>query len=184
MKSKQKRVFIGCSSKENIDIEYFDLAEKISNLLIENGYDLSFGSSSSGMMGRCYQQFNNHNKKVFSHTVSKYIDDLKNINSEKEYIHNNTFIRTENLYKDADIIVFLPGGTGTISEIFSVLEENRTAFSPKKVILFNYDHFYDELLSLIKHCIINGFNDENILNYINVVNNYEEFLKELNNTNI
>lgn len=183
MKSGNNRVFVGCSSRDTIDIKYLDLIESVSKLLISKDYDLVFGASSSGMMGRCYKSFLNGNKKIYSYTVSKYIDDLKNIESSEEYILKTTFLRTENMYRDANILVFLPGGTGTISEIFSVLEENRSIDIPKKVILYNYDGFFDKLLDLIYYCVINNFNDETIFDYFIVVDNNEELLKELESIN-
>lgn len=183
MKSGNKRVFIGCSSRDSIDIKYLDLTDAVSKLLISKDYDLVFGASSSGMMGRCYKSFLNGNKKIYSYTVTKYIDDLKNIESSEEYLLKTTFMRTENMYEEASILVFLPGGTGTISEIFSVLEENRSIDKPKKVILYNYDGFYDKVLDLINYCVINNFNDKTIFDYFMVVNNNDELLKELESIN-
>lgn len=179
MIKENKKVFIGCSSKDTVNQKYFLLAKEVADIFSKNGYDLVFGASSVGMMGKCYQSFIEGKNDVYSHTVSKYIIDLENIMSKKTYVHDTTFERTKGLYEQADFILFLPGGTGTIAEIFSILEENRTSSSPKLVILYNYDGYYQKLIDLIDSCVEKGFNDRVIFSYFKIVNNIDELLNEV-----
>lgn len=184
MKFNDKKIFIGCSSRNFINDKYLLLAKEVANICILRGYDLVFGASTNGMMGKCYNLFLENNQRIYSHTVSKYLDDLKNINSNSEYIHETTFDRTKGLYQDANLILFLPGGTGTIAEIFSILEENRSIDLPKKVILYNYEGYYNKLLDLIKYCVENRFNEEIIFDNFKIVNDIDELISELENKNI
>ena len=68
-------------------------------------------------------------------------------------------------------------GTGSLSEIFACLEEYRTLDSNKRLILYNDDGFYDDLISSIGKLIELGFNDKSILEKIEIVNTIDE-LKE------
>ena len=171
------KIFIGSSSRNEINKEYLDLAEKVGKELKKYNYDLVFGAASTGMMGKITKYFNN----IYSYTVEKYAEDLKNINSKKEYILKTTFDRTKKMYKDANLLLLLPGGTGTLSELFGILEENRSVTNPKKYIIFNYNHYYDKALELIDNCIKNNFNSKDIKDYYEVVNNIEELIKLIEN---
>lgn len=164
---------IGCSSRDGVDEKYLSLAESIAKQCNEMGYDLVFGAASTGMMGRCYRNFDT----VSSYTVEKYVEDLANIPSKEQYVLETTFDRTKQMFCDADIIVILPGGTGTLAEIFSILEENRSISNPKNYILFNYDHYYDSVLQMINTCVQNHFNDESIYDYFQVVSCEEELFQ-------
>ena len=175
---KIKNVFIACSSRDAINEEYKELATKISEIFVSLDYNLASGGASSGMMGKSYQAFHNSENDVFSYTVKKYEKDLENLKGSFNYICESTFDRTKCLYQKGDIIIFLPGGTGTLGELFACLEENRTTESPKQIILYNYNGYFDKVLDLIYYCVTNKFNDESIYTYFKIVSNDEE-LKEL-----
>lgn len=168
-------ILICASSSNNIDKKYLTLAEQVSKEINNLNYNLIFGAASTGMMGIMQKNFN----KVYSYTVEKYLDDLKNINSEESYILETTMDRTKEMYRKADVILVLPGGSGTFSEIFSILEENRSVKEAKPFLIFNYDNYYDNLIKLIKTSIEENFNSENIKNYFEVYNNLEDIITKI-----
>lgn len=174
-----KTIFIGCSSSNEIADEYLELAKRVSLELANEGYQLTFGIASSGMMGNCYSTFKNNGRDVYSHTVEIYKDDLKNIDSKETKIHDTTFERTKGLYQDADVILFLPGGTGTMAEFFSILEENRSIETAKQVILFNYNGYYDGMLDVINYSINTKFNRPDIEQNFEVANDLDEVILKL-----
>ena len=133
------------------------------------------------MMGICYDIFKENKRNISAHTVSKYYNDLKLLKKAKKHIHNDSFTRTKSIYDTADIILFLPGGTGTISEFFSMLEENRTTKNPKKIILFNYENYFDKLIRLVEFSFKENFNTKEIYKYFKIVNKIEELHKEMVN---
>ncbi len=173
-----KNILICCSSREEVNKDFLFLADTVSKEISSLGYRLIFGASSSGMMGRCMNNFD----EVYSYTVEKYREDLENIPSTKEYIVETTFDRTKEMYKDSDIILVLPGGTGTIAEVFSILEENRSISTPKPMIIYNYNGYYDNVLNIINIAIDNNFNNSSIKNYYQVCDNLEDLIKNIKNT--
>jgi uncharacterized protein (TIGR00730 family) len=175
-------VFMGCSSRDAINDEYKELTTNISNIFIDFDYSLATGGASSGMMGKSFLEFHKSKKDVFAYTVEKYEEDLENLPGSFKYIYDNTFDRTKSLYQKASMIIFLPGGTGTLAELFASIEENRTINNPKQIILYNYNGFFDKVLNLIYYCVTNKFNDESIYSFFTVISSEEE-LKQLLNIN-
>ena len=169
------RILIISSSRDEVNEKYLELGNIVGNKLRDLNLELNFGAASTGIMGR----YKNYFRTVNSYTVKKYVDDLRNINSTKEYILDTTFDRTKNLYTDSDLILVLPGGTGTLAEIFSILEENRSIDNPKPMYIYNYDHYYDNVINIIETCINKKFNDKSIYNYFYVSDNLDELIDKI-----
>lgn len=147
-----KTVFISSSSKNHN--EYQKTAREIVNWLQSQNYTLSSSACNSELMSGIYNIFSTNEKNI-----------------------DTTFDRTKSLYNNSDIIIFLPGGTETLSEIFSCLEENRTTDTPKSMILFNQNHYYDTIIEIINNSITEGLNDSSIYDYIKIANSKEELQK-------
>ena len=120
------RVTISSSSNDLINEEYKESARKVCDFLASSGCDLNWGSGSSSIMGICYDEFSKFNRGIYGYTSPKYADDIENLPNASHRIFDTTFDLKKNIFGDADIVVLLPGGTGTISEFFAYLEEVRS----------------------------------------------------------
>lgn len=171
------RVTISSSSSEIIDDKYKESAIKVCDYLAENGWDLNWGSGSISIMGICYDEFNKYNRKIYGYTSSKYADDIENLPNATHKIFDTTFDLKKNIFTDADLVLLLPGGTGTISEFFAYLEEVRSNDVNKSLVLYNEDHHFDSTIALIDDLVKRDFNRNNIYDYFKVVNSFDEFKK-------
>ena len=171
------RVTISSSSSEIIDDKYKESAIKVCDYLAENGWDLNWGSGSISIMGICYDEFNKYNRKMYGYTSSKYADDIDNLPNATHKIFDTTFDLKKNIFTDADLILLLPGGTGTISEFFAYLEEVRSNDVNKDLVIYNEDHHFDSTIALIDDLVKRDFNRNNIYDYFKVVNSFDEFKK-------
>jgi len=77
----------------------------------------------------------------------------------------------------SDILVALPGGVGTLDEIFHVIAAASIGYHQKKVIFYNEYGFYDELLKALGTLESKGFARKPFSTYYEVANTLEE-LKE------
>ena len=169
------KVFIASSASENIKEKYLELACLISKFLAENNFDLLFGAANYSMMGSCYKEFSKRKRKVYAYTVPIYKKDFKKLPKAKCVLVPDTLLRFRKLYFRSDLIVILPGGIGTLAELMSSIEEYRSSFGNKKIILVNYNNYYDFILDWISAGIKKGFISSNIKEYFSIVTNLEEF---------
>ena len=169
------KITIGSSSNDNIDDQYKEGSKKVIEYLASKGFELIWGCASSSIMGISYKEFLKHNRKMYGFTTSKYISDLDNLKVAENTICDNTFDLKKNFFYDADIILMLPGGTGTISELFAFLEELRSSDINKPFIIYNESGHFDSTLALIDDLVKRNFNSINIFNYFKVVNSFDEF---------
>ncbi len=83
------------------------------------------------------------------------------------------------MIKKADIFLILPGGFGTLDELFEVLTLNQLNIYNKPVLIFNISNYWKNLKLLLKDMNKEGFLYKNDLKKIIWVNNSEELLRTL-----
>jgi len=120
------RVTISSSSRDNIDDIFKDESRKTIAYLAEDGCELNWGSGKFGIMGICYKEFEKEKRNIFGYTTQKYAFELDELPNAKHEIYEDTFDLKKHIFDDGDIILCLPGGTGTVSEFFAYLEEIRS----------------------------------------------------------
>ena len=169
------RVTISSSSNDLIDDKYKKSSIELTDFLASSGCDLNWGSGSISIMGICYDEFVKYDRNIYGYTSSKYVDDIENLPKATHKVFDTTFDLKKNIFTDADIIVMLPGGTGTISEFFAYLEEIRSNDIDKVLILYNSDHHFDKTIELIDDLVKRSFNGTNIYDYFKVANSLDEF---------
>lgn len=167
---------ISSSSNNIIDEKYKKAAENLLNYLVSlDNAELNWGSCSTSIMGLCYDSFKKANKPMHGYTSSKYADDINNLPEADHKIFDTTYDLKKNIFYDADVIICLAGGTGTISEFFGHLEEIRSNDADKLLIIYDENHHFDSTLVLINDLINRNFNNKTIYNYFSVAHNVEEF---------
>ena len=101
--------------------------------------------------------------------VSKYLDQI---------IHTqNLSDRKDIITEKSDILVALPGGVGTLDEVFHVIAAASIGYHQKKVIFYNEYGFYNELLKTLSTLEEKGFARQPFSSYYEVAETLDE-LKE------
>lgn len=172
------KLFIGLSASNNIKEEYFIKCQEFLNILMKDN-DLIFGACNSGLMSLVYNITKNNKNKVIGICPERYKDDFNNLECDIEIITNNISERVFKLIEVSDAIIFLPGGIGTINELFTAIECKRCHEFDKPIIIYNLNGFYDQLFLFLEQIYSEKFarvidkelyfvstNLDEILNYI------------------
>jgi len=182
------KVFIASAANLNIDDKYLQVASDVSEVFAKNNFDLLFGAGHYSMMGKCYDMFKKYKRKIYAYTVAKWEKDFKKIPKAKCVKTSDTLLRFRKLYFRADIIVVLPGGIGTLAEFCSAVEEYRASGGNKRIILFNFEGYYDIFVKWMKDNIDTGFFIDDLSDCYDIVSSVdelEEIVKKYKmNTNI
>ncbi len=90
------------------------------------------------------------------------------------YVVESMVERKEMMIDLSDVFVVMPGGIGTIEELFEVWTGNHVKAYSKPILIVNLDGFFDELLTFAKKQYENGFLIERHFSYITVVTTIAE----------
>ena len=84
--------------------------------------------------------------------------------------------------QEVDATVTLPGGAGSLDELFEVLTWRQLGLHDKPVYILNTEGYWDPLMDLLNHVIARGFADESLLGYLAVQASAAETLSAIART--
>lgn len=161
------KIFIGCSANNEIPSIYKkECEEYLTYLLKEN--DLLFGACNDGIMGIAYNIALSNKRKITGISPDFYKDNLQRIQCDKVIITKTVAERTDALIKESDILIFLPGGIGTLYELLTCIESKRGSEFDKPIIIYNCNNYYDKFFEFIDIMQKEGFATKEVLSNFHV----------------
>lgn len=178
------KIFVGCSSSNDISNKYRDACNELLNILFERENDLVFGASDTGIMGDAYSIALRKKRNIIGICPELYKDDFKKLRCSKEIITNIVSERTDSLINESDVLLFLPGGFGTIYEFFSALESKRSHEHNKEIIIYNCDNYFDKLILLLDKMYSEKFAKNYLKELYFISDDMDEIVKYINDIDI
>ena len=142
------KIFIGCSASNNISDKYFISCKKLLDQLLSSN-DLVFGACNSGIMALAHEVALENNRKIIGVCPEVYKHDFSDLKCDNEIITTDIISRTSELISNSDALVFLPGGIGSIYELFTAIESKRCHEFDKPIVIYNYDGYYNKLFEFL-----------------------------------
>lgn len=145
-----KSVCVFCGSSSGGNIIYSEVAKQLGQLFIKEGITLVYGGAKVGLMGVIADEVLNHGGKV-----TGVIPDFF---SDKEIAHTRLteliFVksmaeRKAVLAEISDAFIAMPGGFGTLDELFEMMTASQLDLHKKPVGLLNVNNFYDALINQV-----------------------------------
>ena len=158
IKSKTYKICVFCGSKNGNSKMYIELATKIGEELAKKKFDIIYGGGNSGLMGSLAKAVVKNKGNLIS-IIPEYFNE-KNVlfkHSNKTIFTKDFSERKKIMIKSADIFLILPGGYGTLDELFEILSLNQLKVINKKIILLDINNFWNSLRKLMKDLKRNGF---------------------------
>lgn len=159
-------ICVFCGARKNIDEAYLKAAFEFWELLWKNKHTLVYGGWVFGMMGAVFQGIKNQSGKViwiipdFLMNKERW-DSLSSLWAET--ITTKTLDeRKKIIFEKSDIIVALPGGVGTLDELFEAITLRQLKQMQKKIGILNTNGFFDSLLEFLDKLEAEWFMGEKI----------------------
>jgi len=173
------KIFVGCSCALNVDKIYLEETRKLAELLCKYNHTLVFGSSSNGMMGVLYDTFRKNCKNIVSIFPKNYSGVLQKLESDTFIEVDNPTDHIKKLVNYGDMTIILPGSFGTTAELVTAIQCKKLGENKKKIIIYNMNHYFDELLEAFNKPYKEKFDDCDPNTLYSIVNNIEEIEKYL-----
>ena len=176
-----EKIGIFCSASDNIDKMYFESASQIGKWMGQTGKTLIYGGASLGLMECIARAVKENGGKVIGVVPAKLEENGKVSTLLDEEIHTrNLSDRKDIITEKSEVLVALPGGVGTLDEIFHVIAAASIGYHQKKVIFYNEHGFYDELLKALHTLEDKGFARQPFSTYYEVANTLNELKEKIN----
>ncbi len=179
---KLTSICVYCGSSSGIDPEIIHQAELLGKTLAQKEITLVYGAAKIGIMGAVAQGALDHNGKVIG-VIPKFLQIKEVVHTGlTELIVNETMSeRKLKLQELSDGFITLPGGFGTMEELFEVLTWSQLALHQKPVGMLNVNGFYDDLLKALKNMVDKGFLKQENLEILLVDTTVDGLLEQMNN---
>lgn len=176
-----EKIGIFCSASDSIDKMYFHKAMELGEWMAKHRKTLIYGGANLGLM-ECIAQSVKANGGVVVGVVPSKLEENGKVSSllDKTFKTKNLSDRKDIIVDESDVLVALPGGIGTFDEIFHTMAASSIGYHTKKVIFYNIDGFYDNLLTILSSLYQNQFSRHPLNHYFDVAETFEELTNLLN----
>lgn len=156
--SGQQTIGVFCSSSDAVDRLYMDVATQLGMLLAQREWTLVYGGGCIGLMGALARSVHAHGGKVVGVIPESMTHKPVVYEKANELIVTKTMRQRKAIMDDrSDAFVVLPGGFGTLEELFEVIAHRQLRYHDKSVVIVNSAGFYDPLITLFDHIIEHQF---------------------------
>jgi uncharacterized protein (TIGR00730 family) len=169
MTAVAKSVCVYCGARTGNRPAYAEDARETGRMIARNGWRLVYGAGDVGLMGEVARAAQAEGAPTFGvipgHLVSLEVGkrDLST------YVVTETMHeRKKVMFMNADAIVVLPGGGGSLDEFFEVLTWRQLGLHRKPIFIVNTAGYWDPLLALMARIIAEGFADSSLSEFVTV----------------
>ena len=146
------KICVFCSANQQIDPEFFAMTEELGKWVAKNGHSIVYGGVNQGLME--------------SGRMSDYVD--------IEIPCDNLTDRKQLMMDQSDVFIALPGGIGTIDEVFTVAASATIGYHDKLVILYNMKDYWTPLIAMLDELQSKGMIRGNWRDIIKTADSIEE----------
>lgn len=177
-----KRITVFCASSFGTEKIYEEKAIALGKTLAEQNIELVYGGANVGLMGAVADGA--------LHAGGKVIGVLPNFLRSKEIAHLGLteLILVESMHERktkmndlCDGVIALPGGFGTLEELFEMLTWAQLGLHKKPIAILNVNGFYDALITLLQTMTEKGLLKEVNREMLLVSDNIDDLLDQMKN---
>lgn len=153
-----KSIAVFCGSKTGNNPLFEEQTRELGYLLAEKNITLIYGGGNKGLMAAVANAALERNGKVIG-IIPKVLTDWEHQHDGLTELHivETMHLRKQMLYEKCDAAIILPGGYGTLDEVFEMLTWNQLSIHDKKIFFLNTAGFYDPLIQHIRNMQQEGF---------------------------
>ena len=169
------KICVFCSANEQIDPDFFSATEELGRWAAKNGHAIVYGGVNQGLMeclGRAAYEAGGRTIGVVPTIVEKTGRVSDHV--EIEIPCDNLSDRKQLMMDKSDVFIALPGGIGTLDEIFTVAASATIGYHQKPVILYNIKDYWTSLIQLLDDLQRHGMVRGEWRQYIKMASSIEE----------
>ena len=175
-------ICIFCGSSLGNDPIYQHMAQATGQAIAAQGKTLVYGGGRSGLMGVVADSALQAGGRVIGVIPNALVDrELAHQGLTELHIVNNMHERKTKMAELSDAFVALPGGAGTLEEIFEQWTWSQLGIHQKPCAFLNVDGFYDDLIKMIQGSVDRGFSQARFVDSLILAEQIEAILAAFSN---
>lgn len=170
-----KSICVFCGASDAVQKTYLDVGKAFGEGLAQRDLRLVYGGGDCGVMGAIANSTMNNG----GHVTGIFPVSLRNIENEHQslseiIIVDNMHERKMGMFERSDAFAVLPGGFGTMDEMFEIITWHQLRLHEKPVVIVNHNGYWDPLITLMSNIIEQKFAKEEVSTFFKVVSTVDE----------
>jgi uncharacterized protein (TIGR00730 family) len=177
-----KAICVYCGANAGVSPRYAEMARALAAALVEHNLALVYGGGNVGLMGIIADEVLRLGGEVTGVIPTQLVErEVGHIGLTRQFIVKDMHERKAMMAQLSDGFIAMPGGMGTLEELFEMLTWSQLGLHSKPVGLLNVDGFYDQLVDFIGHARDQGFIRPQHAALMNVDADPRQLLQKLKN---
>jgi len=153
-----KSICVYCGANAGVTPRYAEAARELARALVDENVALVYGGGNVGLMGIIADEVLRLGGEVTGVIPTALVErEVGHTGLTRQFIVKDMHERKAMMAQLADGFIAMPGGMGTLEELFEMLTWSQLGIHAKPIALLNVDGFYDHLIGFIAHASDQGF---------------------------
>lgn len=163
----RKSVCVYCGSRSGNRPAYAEAARETGRMLARNRWRLVYGAGDVGLMGETARAAMAAGAEALGVIPAHLVSREAGKRDLSAFVVTETMHeRKKVMFMNADAIAVLPGGAGSLDELFEAVTWRQIGLHTKPIFLLNTDGYWTPLLSMIRQIIAEGFAEPELGDYV------------------
>jgi uncharacterized protein (TIGR00730 family) len=173
-------ICVYCGSRMGTANGFADVARSVGRWIGERGGQLVYGGGNNGLMGVMADATLGAGGRVVGIIPHALVDrEFAKLDCTELHVVDNMHDRKRMMAERADAFLALPGGIGTLEELFEVWTWRQLGYHDKPVGLLNVDGYYQPLLDFLQSSVRHGLMSDWQMGLVRMGDDWSELLPEL-----
>ena len=175
-----RSICVFCGARLGSNPAHIDAAQAFGRAIAGLGWRLVYGAGDVGLMGEVARTAQSAGAQTMG------VIPVHLLSAERGKRDLTSFVITEDMHErkkvmfmNSDAIVVLPGGAGSLDEFFEVLTWAQIGLHSKPIFLLDSQGYWQPLIALIEHVIIQGFAEPGLRNKFGTVADVPALIEQL-----
>jgi uncharacterized protein (TIGR00730 family) len=152
------RLCVYCGSSGAVEARYREAASELGARLAAAGIELVYGGGRVGLMGLLADAALTAGGKVTGIIPRRLLDaEAAHLDVTELVVVDNMHDRKRQMAEKADAFAVLPGGIGTLDELFEIISWKQLKLHDKPILLVDIGGYWAPLRALLEHVVVSGF---------------------------
>ncbi len=153
-----KSICVYCGSSPGASPAYAEAARVLAKSMVIDGIALVYGGGKVGLMGVIADEVMRLGGQATGVIPQALMDkEVGHISLTQLHVVKDMHERKAMMAELSDGFIAMPGGMGTLEELFEMLTWSQLGFHGKPIGILNVDGFYDGLIGFVQHLVTQGF---------------------------
>lgn len=171
-----RSICVFCGSKFGRRPSYQSAAVRLGELAAAAGLEIVYGGGHVGLMGTVADAAMKAGGRVTGFIPERLLELEVGHRDISELIVTKAMSdRKDRMIEHSDAFAILPGGLGTLDELFEVLTLRQLGYHDKPIVLLNIENYWDPLLALIERTVDEDFTGSDVSSMISSVTDVDAF---------